>query len=130
MSSKEVMRKWVEALESGDYQQGTGQLEIITHGSHRYCCLGVLCHLAVQEGVIQPEQVVEEDGVVVYPDEPYSNGETLPSEVMKWAGLDERNPTLYPVDSGYGYMASELNDSLGCTFGEIAQAIRDTWEIR
>jgi hypothetical protein len=37
----ELKAKWVKALRSGEYKQGTGYL----HGSqtNTYCCLGVLC---------------------------------------------------------------------------------------
>jgi hypothetical protein len=33
--------KWIEALRSGDYQQGPGKLHDTNTNS--YCCLGVLC---------------------------------------------------------------------------------------
>lgn len=35
---KEYAEKWVEALRSGKYQQGTGNLCL----DNKYCCLGVL----------------------------------------------------------------------------------------
>lgn len=38
----ELKRKWVEALRSGEYEQG--RLKLNSHG--RYCCLGVLCDVA------------------------------------------------------------------------------------
>jgi hypothetical protein len=34
--------KWVEALRSGDFKQGTGQFE----SDGKFCCLGVLCIVA------------------------------------------------------------------------------------
>lgn len=37
--NKELRDKWVVALRSGKYQQGTGYLR----KGHGYCCLGVLC---------------------------------------------------------------------------------------
>jgi hypothetical protein len=37
----EWKEKWVEALESGEYEQGQGCL----NGSGKFCCLGVLCDL-------------------------------------------------------------------------------------
>lgn len=37
----EVKRKWVEALRSGEYAQGTGRLAAKTLNGIVYCCLGV-----------------------------------------------------------------------------------------
>lgn len=40
--------EWAAALESGDYEQGDGQLrsdDSTTRDGYRYCCLGVLQHL-------------------------------------------------------------------------------------
>lgn len=39
---KELKSKWVAALRSGNFQQGTGRL--LRDG--KYCCLGVLCSVA------------------------------------------------------------------------------------
>ena len=39
--------RWIKALRSGDYQQGTGRLK--GHGE-RFCCLGVACQLLIDEG--------------------------------------------------------------------------------
>ena len=39
----ELKAKWVDALRSGEYRQGTGWLE----RGGAYCCLGVLC--AIQD---------------------------------------------------------------------------------
>lgn len=38
----ELKAKWVEALRSGEYQQGKKRLKHMG----RYCCLGVLAHVA------------------------------------------------------------------------------------
>ena len=39
-----LQKKWIEALESGKYKQGTGYLcQKGPDGQFRYCCLGVLC---------------------------------------------------------------------------------------
>ena len=44
---KNIMKRWVSALRSGEFKQGKGALE--AKGKH--CCLGVLCELALVEGV-------------------------------------------------------------------------------
>lgn len=41
---KEFATKWVEALRSGDYEQGNGELK--TPYKNNYCCLGVACQIA------------------------------------------------------------------------------------
>lgn len=43
----DLKSKWVEALRSGSYIQGTGKL--CSNDSH--CCLGVLCEICVPLGV-------------------------------------------------------------------------------
>lgn len=44
--SKELRKKWIDALRSGDYEQGKGYLR-----QHDYfCCLGVLCDLVDKNG--------------------------------------------------------------------------------
>ena len=40
---KHVMKKWVEALRSGEYKQGIGWL---VDNDDNFCCLGVLCNIA------------------------------------------------------------------------------------
>jgi hypothetical protein len=40
--NEEFKRKWVEALRSGKYAQGTGRLR----DGDSFCCLGVLCDLS------------------------------------------------------------------------------------
>ena len=37
-----MRKKWIEALRSGNYQQGRGMLK----GPLGYCCLGVLCEIS------------------------------------------------------------------------------------
>lgn len=39
---KKLKKKWVEALLSGEYEQGAGCLE----DEGKYCCLGVLCDVS------------------------------------------------------------------------------------
>jgi hypothetical protein len=129
----EVIQRWVDALESGDYKQGDGALSRkLNNGHRRYCCLGVLCELAVEEGVISESRPVPE-----YPNSfQYGldgNLSTLPAEVRDWAGLDSGNPNLkYDHENeneAQDDMTScvSMNDSYGVDFPGIAQAIRDTF---
>lgn len=115
---QEIKERWVEALRSGKYEQGTGSL---TTGSGRYCCLGVLCDLAVADGAIEPPIVVEA-GMLAYG----TRGETehLPRVVQRWAGLDQDSPeVLVDPDEGSWQELVELNDNTGLNFHEIADLI-------
>lgn len=41
-----TMKKWVRALRSGKYEQGTtGYLMTTKSGADRFCCLGILCDI-------------------------------------------------------------------------------------
>lgn len=142
--NKDAIEKWVTALESGEYKQINGKLS----DGEGFCCLGVLCELAVQEGVIEPG--VKDDGITCscgdHGDEINYDGSTLtPSHtVAEWAfGKDaqsnpeldtgEINPTaedddLWDYDGPYRWEnATALNDSHGWTFGQIAAAVRRTF---
>jgi len=77
---KRVKRKWVAALKSGKYKQGKRRLR----DRKKHCCLGVLCEIAVAEGVIPK----------------YKGSEIfLPLEVQVWAGLDQPDPLLGRVSA-------------------------------
>lgn len=78
--NKEIKLKWIEALRSGNYKQGRGQLR-----NHRneYCCLGVLCDIHAQE-TGRKWSKNNYDGE-------YSK---LNTEVAIWAGLEDANPII------------------------------------
>lgn len=40
-----TMARWIAALRSGEFEQGTGQLRHSDLPRLTYCCLGVACHL-------------------------------------------------------------------------------------
>lgn len=127
MANKEVIEKWVAALESGDYPQARGALNIKHYdGNHSYCCLGVLCELAVDEGVIKPADrfgsyAYTEDGVE------YMEGGVLPLPVRKWAGLRYCNPDVAVNDERRAL--ADLNDSEMLTFPVIADILRSNFLV-
>jgi hypothetical protein len=85
---------WLEALRSGEFQQGMGSMR--NRGKH--CCLGVLQEVAIKEGVrFEPD---------------WEANSTVPDEVEYWAKLD-----IYDQES-----LANLNDE-GATFDEIAACI-------
>lgn len=110
--NKENIRKWVNALRSGEYKQTTGLL----HNDYGYCCLGVLCDVSIKNGLD-----VECYSTVNDSDEPcIAYGDSwsqLPEEVVDWAGLEQPNPMLVEDD------AVSLNDDMGYDFNQIADLI-------
>lgn len=106
---QEVKEKWVAALRSGDYQQGTQKL----NKDGKYCCLGVLCELAVNEGICKSK---EESGITYYD----SASNLPPFSVKVWAGWDGEsfgNPEINH------YCLSDWNDKELLSFNEIADLI-------
>jgi hypothetical protein len=81
----EIQQKWVAALRSGDYAQGSGLLRT---SDNKFCCLGVLCDLAVKSGV--SVECRQTDGYYVYDN---AHG-ALPTSVVNWAGLHSANPAV------------------------------------
>jgi hypothetical protein len=81
----EVKAMWLEALRSGVYKQGRGQLRTIGE-QDSFCCLGVLCDLH-SETAETPDSEWQGDE---YCGEAY----TLPPHVQDWAGLTEKNPKV------------------------------------
>lgn len=133
----EVKSKWISALRSGDYKQTEGQL----NNSEGLCCLGVLCELAVQDGVIEKNPPLEDEdlafhdpGSVGYKSKNangmgYTEYDILPEEVMIWAGLSSRNPSVafrwYKEDEPVRLPISDLNDERHLKFTEIADVIEE-----
>lgn len=132
-----IKAKWLEALRSGDYTQGKNYLHIVDAGDY-YCCLGVLCEIALAEGVAQATEPVRSysgvqdryvetvayAGVEVPVDSLYFSaaGGVLPGAVATWAGIEDRNPEVkIPGDTR---TLSGLNDE-GKTFDEIADLIEE-----
>lgn len=112
-----VKQKWVDALRSGNYEQGRNALR---SSNNEYCCLGVLCDLAVKEGVAQ-ERLLTYGSVSNY----YYDGANalLPGSVIKWAGLDY--PAVSVVYNDKPVWLNALNDAKGLTFDEIADLIEE-----
>ena len=81
--NKRIKNKWLKALRSGKYKQGKS----ILFSDNKYCCLGVLCELAVQDGIIKKSFMYYNtyfDKAVML----------LPPKVVKWAGFDKENVSI------------------------------------
>lgn len=123
MMNREIKDKWVTALRSGDYTQGYGRLRYQNGDGERHCCLGVLCDLAVEAGVI-PAPTTDEKGEYGYPVtnadgiHVYDEKGVLPPDVVSWADLPSSNPRVP------GFSLSGANDN-GQTFDQIADLIEN-----
>lgn len=109
----------MKALRSGEYKQTKGRLKT----EEGFCCLGVLCDLYLKE---QSEEwkssdFIEEDEVLSY--EIYSCDTLPPESVVVWAGLPCASPGVMIDYRDYVNDLTELNDSLGKSFAEIADYI-------
>lgn len=139
--NEDVKRKLLDALRSGEYEQGTGVLE----ENDKFCCLGVLCDIARREGIVSRQirttrGMWDEEGVLYDEEEVLYDGERyeLPAAVMAWAGLDDSVVTLpNPMDAvvqryldahvrkdAAAASLVNLNDN-GASFEEIAQVIEE-----
>ena len=128
---KAVKKKWLEALRSGEYKQGKRTLRRIEpDGGYSYCCLGVLCDLAVKEGVI--EQPKLEGNRTVYGSwdtdtNDWGSTAALPSKVVDWAFTKKEiqhqgRPDLADPRPN-GIHLSYWNDQRDKNFDEISDLI-------
>lgn len=128
----EIKAAWVEALRSGSYRQGRGQLKVPAEDGDRFCCLGVLCDLATREGLV--EWRWEGRGVPKAVDVGFPNSigsqTVLPLSVAGWAFENAENPmTVDPrVEVGNErYCLSILNDSGIDDTNEFGTVVKRPW---
>lgn len=115
----EGMRKWIDTLRSGRYDQGYGQLRTATPlGRVYYCCLGVACEVYRKSG--NPGEWNSETCFSVG-DERSITG--LPRPVANWLGLDDPDPALTDDVGGYKFSAIRANDDDNWPFDQIADAL-------
>ena len=106
---------WLTALRSGDYEQARGYLHLAPKGGKdSFCCLGVLCEVAIADGV--DLEKVNHEGITWY-DGCFGG---LPLAVRRWAEMSE----LMGGNTSRGEDLSELNDR-GVSFTEIANIIEE-----
>ena len=108
---KELAMKWVKALRSCGYRQGSGYL----NRGQKYCCLGVLCEV---EG-ISPISITQDDEV----NYKYEGGIETTMCFYPGTALKEKRGRFVSLNTSL----VELNDS-GKTFDEIANIIEQHYE--
>ncbi len=118
----EKKAEWVRRLRSGRYKQAVGILcRRNRAGDLRYCCLGVLCEMAVRAGVIKRARGTFR-GQVAYIQDGCEFTGFLPSAVVSWAGLDSDNPVVRTHSKRR--TLSALNDAQ-VSFADIASIIEE-----
>lgn len=105
----DIKQRWVEALRSGQYKQGSGCLKV----NDSYCCLGVLCELHRQDFPGKGWQLASTRSLLFSYISEYDFHEP-PAEVSAWTGLD---PSVYDL-------LADANDS-GADFPTIASLIEE-----
>lgn len=144
MPDQAVMREWVRRLRSGDYAQGRNRLRT----DDAFCCLGVLCDMAVERGVIAPPAATEGVTPVAVNGQIHPRRETQyeyasaqqwdysltvpPGSVQEWAGLSAYDECPeFECSEVCGHALSQdklisMNDR-GRSFAEIADVIEAEW---
>ena len=105
-----VKAKWVEALRSGEYKQGMGNLRDAGY----FCCLGVLSDLHSKETGCKWTELP--DGVMSY----LGQSGMPPAIVLEWAELVDMNVLI----AGEVQSLDGHNDA-GVKFDQIAKAIEE-----
>lgn len=144
---QDIKERWLAALRSGEYPQAEGYLApAIMDDDEQYkprgfCCLGVLCEIAVADGIVERALNGEH---YEYADE----GSELPDAVQRWAGLSQAIPDVRtehihddqclmnedggcdwldnpvtPDDGLQEFSLAELNDERHLNFDQIADII-------
>lgn len=110
---KSIAKKWVNALRSGDYEQGKLQLRSI---NNKFCCLGVLCNIHAQE---HPEFAAKQLTKIKYD----GASSITPKIVQEWAGLKTR---VGAIPNSCSLLV--MNDN-GMNFHQIADEIVENWKV-
>ena len=121
--NRKIAEKWMDALRSGEYAQCTGALNAPGEG---HCCFGVLCELAVDDGVpVETMEKVLHNGrrIVGYD----GHVDVPPPAVQDWAEVLSQSGELDQYHEVFGDDLVQWNDN-GATFAEIADMIETEWE--
>lgn len=109
MMDPEVKKEWIAALRKGDKPQGRSWLE----RDGQFCCLGILCGIAVERGDFGR---IQDGGRIEYMKGYSSNAKVLPVDIY---GVGASG--TFMIGDQY-YSLAYLNDQ-GFTFDQIADII-------
>lgn len=113
--NKVIADKWIKALRSGKYKQGTGRLR----DDNQFCCLGVLCDISKKGKWNKTHYKIGNNVSVAM----------LPKEVANWAEMKSTDGS-FELKGEYDKSKKlwSLNDNLGESFTQIAFIIEKEWE--
>jgi hypothetical protein len=120
--------KWIDALESGNYEQGKGELK----APSGFCCLGVACEIDPDVKYSNSDLDYAFNGYSADTELPYGYKSEL--GLLQGCGGAENKTVIYKgstVRDGEGTVARSLitlNDQCSFTFKQIARVLRDTPE--
>ncbi len=128
----EIKEKWIKALRSKEYKQGIGNLKTSVDNCTEYCCLGVLCDIAVKEKLIEWEEAIAQrdmgDVKVYKPNTSDGSFYHLPKYISDWSGLPIGNlVTIKDEKDGVAERLTfiHLNDGKRYSFDKIADIIEE-----
>lgn len=110
--------RWLQALESGDYEQGRNYMRRDVDGRRFYCCMGVACELFGYELLPGGNDEFGVSNDDLGPDA--DNTDDVQSQYLP----DSINRQLDLTLRENGTLAS-LNDTWEYSFAEIAQFVRE-----
>jgi hypothetical protein len=125
---------WLKDLESGEFEQGQGQLEDASDPAEypRYCCLGLLEHRLgrLDDGrdcetgsmYFPPPKVARLLDLAVTP-------ETVSELADEEGAFNPRTALPQPIEDEGGYLRASAANDEGYTFAEIAAGLRRAREL-
>lgn len=118
---QELKTRWLEALRSGKFKQGFGQLE----DEVGFCCLGVL--QVVVDGKVERE---DGDNALALPSPEWCRRHRFSLDANSIPVTDPELPSLGKVvNNPYRFVTcAHANDSMRLTFTQIADAIEVDFE--
>lgn len=114
LTPKQLTKKWIEALRSGEFNQTKWSLI----NKHRYCCLGVLCEISKEQFNLTTKNLGAFSEFVLR-GRGYAG--TLPPKMSEYIKL-HRMPSPRKDVRDYEGVLIDMNDQ-GSSFPEIADYI-------
>lgn len=126
---EDIAKKWVAALRSGEYKQGKHCLQ----KDGEFCCLGVLCDIALKEGVVKIERSENGQHRYIDPNDRFVGSYlVLPAPVVEWANMHSKSgwraPLLGADKTPEFPPLFEMNDMYNNDFNQIADIVEKEWE--
>lgn len=128
--NQRIKALWTARLRDPRTQQGRNLLTVLKDGGTFQCCLGVLCEIAREEGIVEgiPRPAWGEEIMIVYravDDHSDRSNVTLPQAVQAWAELSVTEDSPFPNYGGRDVIdaLTVINDVARLSFPDIADEI-------